>query len=134
MTGITADDEFEFWNVNGSFGRFFTKHIQGSISATVSLSEFEGVSSDPSGWAGLRGDWHFNPQSTTVFYLGVQAFSFFQGGENGENEIGYGGQLGLKAFIKENIFFNGELNQLTTEFDTFDDETTAVRVGFGFQF
>jgi hypothetical protein len=130
----SSDSDSQLWSINGSFGRFFTKHLQASITASAFLSETEGTSSDPSGYLGLRADWHFNPQSTAVFYLGVQGSSYFTGGEDSQNEFGYGGQLGIKAFMRENIFFNAEALYLKTDFDTFEIETTSVLLGIGFQF
>ncbi|HOL22669.1 MAG TPA: hypothetical protein PLQ41_07445, partial [bacterium] len=82
----------------------------------------------------VRPNFHFATESATVPYIGVAAglFTYDIFGED-SSEFMYGGQVGIKQFIRDNVFLQIEGSYLRTEFLGEETNIFKVLLGLGFK-
>ncbi|MCM8776730.1 MAG: porin family protein [Candidatus Omnitrophica bacterium] len=131
-----AEGETSSWDITGriALGKFLTNNFQleGILNGTVG-EMYESLDYHY-GAIVIRPNFHFATEGATVPYIGAAAGFFFYDieGESDTNFI-WGGQVGLKQFIRDNVFLQMEASYLMTEM--IDEELNLFRilVGLGFK-
>jgi len=129
------DPDFSSWDITGrvALGKFLTNNFQleGLINGTY--GDIEGESYHYVSLL-VRPNFHFATESATVPYIGVAAglFTYDIFGED-SSEFMYGGQVGIKQFIRDNVFLQIEGSYLRTEFLGEETNIFKVLLGLGFK-
>lgn len=145
-TTLTLD--LAFTNTETDYGTF-----DQNLTARVALGRFltdnfqlEGILSGVTGEMGdgaldytygallVRPNFHFATETATVPYIGAAAGIFhIEMGSESETSFIWGGQVGLKQFIRDNVFLKMEASYLMTEVEGTDMDIFKILVGLGFK-
>jgi len=129
------DPDFSSWDITGriALGKFLTNNFQLEGIVNGTYGEIESESYHHLSLL-IRPNFHFATESATVPYIGVAAglFTYDYLGEDDSDFI-YGAQIGIKQFIRDNVFLQIEGSYLRTEFLGEETNLFKVLLGLGFK-
>lgn len=126
-------------------GRFFTDSFQAELAligqtTTFDMGGSEDITQQSIGLE-VRPNFHFNTAGNVVPYVGLTLgylwYEFlFEGDSTGS--FLYGGQAGIKQFVRDNAYIQYEIGYTATTFEIedtdIDDGDLRVSIGMGFSF
>ncbi|MCX8082256.1 MAG: porin family protein [bacterium] len=130
-----ADGATSSWDITGriALGKFLTNNFQleGILNATK--GEMYESLEYTYGAVLIRPNFHFATEGATVPYIGAAAgFFFYDIEDESDTNFIWGGQVGLKQFIRDNVFIQMEASYLMTEM--MDEELNIFKILFGLGF
>jgi hypothetical protein len=132
--GVSENDfDSNAFAIEGSFGYFFTKNIEGALRQSLNLSSVEDHGSS---WNGnTRGalDYHFDMGRFWPFVGGNLGYTY---GDDVADTWTVGIEGGLKFFVNNTTFIMGRLEYvwlLEDSDDGFSDATWVYVIGLGFR-
>jgi len=140
------ESETNTTSLQGSIGYFVTDHLEVNFAPVMSASESEaGSSSSESTSYSYFGNLKYNfyqRGSTTVPFVGLQAgITGYESDGDTDSAFSYGGMVGVKFFLTEDISLNLELNYLQTTFEAqypatqdTEYEVSSFFAGFSYYF
>jgi hypothetical protein len=132
--GVSENDfDSNVFSLEGSFGYFFTKNIEGAVRQSFSISSIEDQGSS---WnANTRGalDYHFDMGRFWPFFGGNFGYTY---GEDIKDTWTVGLEGGLKYFVNPTTFILGRIEYdwlLDSNDSGFSDATWVYVIGIGFR-
>jgi opacity protein-like surface antigen len=130
------EPEVTSWDITGriALGRFLTNNFQLEGILNGSVGDIFDSADYYYGALLVRPNFHFSTASATVPYIGASVGMFFLDIEGeGETNFAYGGQAGIKQFVRDNVFVQVEGSYLRTAIFSEDVNLWRVFLGLGFK-
>lgn len=130
---------------NVGLGRFFTDNFEAELgvvgqTTTYDVGHGNNLTETQMGFV-VRPNWHFNTASNVVPYVGLTLGYLWDQFFEADEETGgflYGGQAGIKQFVKENAYIQYELGYTATTFKIYNEDIDfgdfRASIGFGWKF
>lgn len=114
--------------LNLNYGKFFSNHFEAGALVTASLTSGTFINA-----TGLYANYNFLANGATwVPYLGVYATSLRISSDALDlSAFTYGGKFGLRKYVSEKTFLDGNFAYENQSFDEYDQSQFAVNFGFG---
>jgi hypothetical protein len=114
--------------LNFNYGKFFTDHFEGGLLDVASLTAGTFMNA-----TGLYANYNFLANGATLVpYLGIYATSLSISSDAVDmSGLTYGGKAGIRKYVSEKTFLDGNFAYENQSFDEIDQSQFAVNIGFG---